>query len=677
MKPQQQKPPAPVAKNLRLAVLFLFLLTALLYAPVRHHEFVTFDDDDYVTENGRVRSGLSADNIHWAFTQSHASNWHPLTWISHMVDCQLWGLDAGGHHVTNALLHCLNSVLLFLLLHSMAGRYWLSAIVAGLFALHPLHVESVAWVSERKDVLSTFFALLTLLAYARYVKESNVKSSKTKSFYILALALFACGLMSKPMLVTLPFALLLLDYWPLARFSNYPSFRLMREKLPFLALTILSCVVTFVVQRNSGATLSLQWIPIPERLANASMSYIGYLSKTFWPADLAVFYPFPGSIVAGRVILSVVLLLFITALAVAGRKSHPWLPVGWFWFLGTLVPVIGIVQVGGQAMADRYSYIPHIGLLVALVWGVADFLSKIRLPRVVLIGATSCILLALTATTFVQLRHWRNSIALFNHAIAVTGGSAPAHHGLGLAYWKLGKVVEAEHHYREALRFNPIFVEAHSNLGFLLYNKNQINEAISQYQEALKVQPTSPDVRNNLGLALMAAGRREEAIALFEQILQSHPDFSKAHNNMGIARLNEGNVNDAIAHYRAALRIAPDSPDVLYNLATALASQQKYDEALIHFQAAMRLSPNDHTLLYSLGNVLAGQGRLNDAVQIYSEFLQLSPNHAAAHFKLGSVLAQLGRRDEAIRHLTQALRLKPDYEAARQQLQALGVTLTQ
>ncbi|MBW1896674.1 MAG: glycosyltransferase family 39 protein, partial [Deltaproteobacteria bacterium] len=456
-------------RRLKVAVLIgLTLLTFLVFWQVTSHEFVIFDDEVYVTQNDEVQKGLSWDGVAWAFTTTHANFWHPLTWLSHMLDCRLFGLNPAGHHLTSLLLHIANTLLLFLVFHRMTGALWPSAFVAALFACHPLHVESVAWVSERKDVLSTLFWMLTLGAYVRYVEHPRGRA------YLLAVVFFSLGLMAKPMLVTLPFVLLLLDYWPLDRLDfgqqshrpgdqaghpGYPKssfFHLLLEKVPFLVLSAVSCIVAYTAQAHGGAIKSSGVFSIDVRIANALISYVSYLEKTFWPHHLAVFYPHPGTWPVWQIAGAGLLLVSISALVLLGMRKKPYLTLGWFWYLGTLVPVIGLVQVGIHAMADRYTYVPLIGVFIMIAWGLQDIAKRWRPQRVVLGLSAAAVICAFTISSARQLNHWQNSSTLFQHALNVTEDNYGAHNNLGLALAQRGKLDEAIDHYLRALEIKPV-----------------------------------------------------------------------------------------------------------------------------------------------------------------------------------------------------------------------------
>jgi len=577
--------------------LLLALVTLLVYLPASRDGFVNYDDQDYVTENSVVQKGLTWTGIKWAFTTGHASNWHPLTWLSHMADCELFGLNPGAHHLVNVLFHTVNAVLLLLLLFRMTGALWPAAFVAALFAWHPLHVESVAWISERKDVLSTFFALLTLLAYARYaqhvtsdmcqVTRTNSASSPVtrhpSRFYWLALLFFALGLMSKPMLVTLPFVMLLLDYWPLHRLSSgtgrpATALHLAWEKWPFFLLTIVSCVVTFLVQsqRSGDAVASLELVPLHYRFCNALVSYGLYLLKMVWPVGLAVFYPLPGHLtwILMAAITSAVILVIISSFVWQAGRAHAYLPVGWLWFLGTLVPVIGLVQVGGAALADRYTYIPSIGVFIAVTFGLCDLADRFQFPKKAI--ATTAVLILATSLILTenQLRYWHDSETLFAHALAVTKNNHVAHVNLGVALEQKGKLNEALAEYRAAEQLAPELYHIHNNLGNLLDNLGHPNEALIEYRWAVLLNPSLPSLHNGEGMILAELGRFDEGLCQFKEASRLDPTYPWAHLEIGKLRLKQGRDAEAIDELRAALRIDPDNFQILAYTAHVLAADE-------------------------------------------------------------------------------------------------------
>jgi protein O-mannosyl-transferase len=578
----------------RWVCLALIAVNLIVYASVRHHDFVNFDDDDYVTANPVVLRGLTWHGVAWAFTTEHAVNWHPLTWLSHMLDVQLYGLDAGAHHLTNLLFHIGNTLLLFGLLHRMTGALGRSAFVAGLFAVHPLHVESVAWVAERKDVLSTLFWMLTLWAYIEYVKRPDLRQSSRRR-YAAVLLFFALGLMAKQMLVTLPLVLLLLDFWPLGRVGIGPNPAggwapardgwatagcLVSEKLPLLALAVASSIATFVIHQRGGAVIILSAIPLQLRIENALVSYVVYIGKMLWPAGLAVLYPYPQSLSAWSVAVAFVTLTGISVAVIWAAPRRPYLPVGWFWYLGTLVPVIGLIQVGDQTIADRYTYIPLIGLFIIVAWGAPDLLvrwplRRVVLPKIALPAAACLVILACAITARGQLEYWEDSTTLWTHTLAVTTRNNIAHNNLGATLADQGKTDEAIAHYSEALRIKSDYADAHNNLGVALADQGKFDEAIAHYSEALRIKPGYSDAHSNLGIALADQGNLDEAIAQFTEALRINPDSAKAHNNLGVALASQGKLDEAIAQFTEALQVKPDYADARNNLELALARRGK------------------------------------------------------------------------------------------------------
>ena len=603
-----------------LVCLFLIVITLAVYWQTRNHEFVSYDDDAYVIENPHVQAGLTRQAIIWSFTTTHVANWHPLTWLSHMMDCQLYGLNPSGHLLTNVLFHLVNTVLLFLLLNRITGASWRSGFVAALFAVHPLHVESVAWVAERKDVLCTLFWLLTMWAYIYYVEKPRLHR------YLLTLLTLGLGLMAKPMLVTLPFVLLLLDYWPLGRFqagpagsndqgqvqvplssvkTRSPSSRLIWEKAPLFVVSLASCVVTFLVQQKGGAVETVEAFPLTIRIGNALVSYVSYMGKMIWPQGLAVFYPHPGTSLPGwQAVAAGLLLIFITIGVIRAGRKRAYLTVGWLWYLGTLVPVIGLVQVGAQALADRYTYVPLIGLFIMISWFIPDLLTGWRHRGIVLGGAAVTVVSALMVCTWMQLQHWKNDITLFEHALKVTANNYLAHDSLGNALAQQGMLEQGIAHYQEALKINPNLVNTHNNLGVALLKRGEINRAIAQYYQALRLKYDSAETHNNLGVALFNLGQLDKAIGHYLTAIKLDPKFSKAHNNLGNALARKGMLDEAISQYFRALELKTNYPEAHNNLGVALAQQGKMDEAIVQFDQALRLKPDYAQARTNLGYAL-------------------------------------------------------------------------
>jgi hypothetical protein len=532
--------PLRARRDARLSIgicLLLAAATVASYASLGDAAFINFDDHEYVYENVHVISGLTWENVAWAFTTTHLANWHPLTWLSHMLDSQLFGLDAGAHHLTNLLLHAANTLLLFLILVRTTGSFWRSGFAAALFALHPLHVESVAWVSERKDVLSTFFWMLTVGSYVRYAGIRSVRS------FLPVCLFFALGLMTKAMLVTLPFALLLFDFWPLRRIEIGPSIAatgtarrklsaLVREKAPLFLLSGISSAITFWVQRSGGAVRSLEVWPFDVRIANAAVAYAQYIAKMFWPAELAVYYPHPGSPPIWELAVSGVLLLAVSLFVLRVVGQRPALAVGWLWYIGTLLPVIGLVQVGSQAAADRYTYVPLIGLFIMLAWGIPESAVRGRHAKLgVAIGVTAS-LAALSLLTRKQVEYWSGSIPLFEHALDVTQNNEVAHFNLALALGLDGRFDEAMVHHEATLRVNPNHEEARYEIGVLLERFGRMDDAIRAYTETLQLYPDHVRARNNLAALYSSAGRLEEAVYHLREALRVDPSDQKVRGNL-------------------------------------------------------------------------------------------------------------------------------------------------
>src|SRR5437016_4534725 len=609
-------------------------ITWLVFGQTLRHKFVTYDDPQYVYENAKVAAGVSLEGVSWAFTHTIAGNWHPLTTVSHMFDCQLYGLKPAGHHFTNVLLHTIAVILLFLVLRQMTGTLWRSAFVASLFAIHPLHVESVAWVSERKDVLSAVFFVLTLGAYVRYVRKPSVGR------YLTVALFFALGLMSKPMLVTLPFVLLLLDYWPLGRirsqrsdvrrqrprlsslaFANQPPRKatarqavvsgLVKEKIPFFALSALSCAATFLAQVYS--TEAIEQLPFMWRLNTAAVSYIAYIWQMFWPARLGAFYPHPNDqLPFWQVLLAIAFLISVSLSAILWRKQQPYIFTGWFWYVVMLVPVIGLIQAGEQARADRYTYLPQIGLYVLIIWGITDLMAPIMMrnsgSRPVATGLRSvtrgsrgvrtngpqgrgykqfcaaiaaAIIIALSWCAFVQTSYWENSEMLWNHTLAITPDNDTAHNNLGYLFLRRGELDRAISHFETALKIRSGNTSAHYNLGGALIEntlasalarKGRLSEAIGHYEKAMKLRPDYGDPYFNLGSVLFQQGRTDEAIAQWQKALATQPNDAGFHTALGDAFLQRGLQKDAIAEYEHAARISPHDPLARNNLAWLLAT---------------------------------------------------------------------------------------------------------
>jgi tetratricopeptide (TPR) repeat protein len=568
--------------------LSLAVLTWLVFGQTLWHDFVNYDDPRYVYENTRITSGLSISGIAWAFTHIHSLNWHPLTTISHMLDCQLYGLKAGWHHFTNVLLHTLAAILLFLALRQMTGAVWRSAFVAAVFAIHPLRVESVAWIAERKDVLSGVFFMLTLLAYVYYVRLPRIAR------YLVMIFVFACGLMSKPMLVTLPFLLLLLDYWPLSRIKGQFWKRLL-EKVPLIALSAVSSLITFLVQK--GAVGRTEELPILERINNAVVSYVLYIWQMLWPVNLAVFYPHPENrLPLWEIVSCLVFLICATAVAIALRKRRPYLITGWLWYLGMLVPVIGLVQVGWQGRADRYTYLPQIGLYIAATWSVADLTVFYRHQRTTLSTAAILVIGALTWCAWVQTSYWRDSERLFRHAAAVTTNNDVADNNLGIVFLGQGKVDEAISLLQTAADLRPDNSPAHENLAKALLQKGRVAEALIHYRKLLELQPDNMEVHNIVGTVLVQQGRVAEGVDEWQKVLTVEPDNGNATSNLAwvLATSPDPSLRNgpkALQLAEQALRISGGRIPILFRtLAAAYAENGRFSEAIQTAQRGIELA---------------------------------------------------------------------------------------
>ena len=574
------EPSENTGSNGAIAGMCVLLVVAVLlvFGQTLRHEFLNFDDDQYFYSNPQVQAGLTWNGVIWAFRTTDASNWHPLTWLSLMFDVELFGTGPAGPHLTNLLLHAANTVLLFLLLRRTTGAYWRSAFVAALFGLHPLHVESVAWVSERKDMLSGLFFMLILLMYARYVqkvengkqkvesieqggKTSNIQhpTSNAQGCYWSAVLIFALGLMSKPMLVTMPFVLLLLDYWPLERFTihdlRFTIRRLAWEKIPFFGLSAISCVVTFVAQKD--AVQPFDRIPMGIRAVNAMVSCVRYLRKMFWPMNLAIPYPYPSHWSFELFWLSAAVFLAAIVFAVWLGRRFPFLITGWFWYLGMLIPVIGLVQVGAQSMADRYTYLPLIGVFIMLVWGTSEVFKRWQLPTPAIWGLALLVLAACTARTLDQLRFWQNTETLFHHTIAVTKGNAVAYYNLGEYYSGKGRLDEAVDDYLNAIQIRPGYDDALNNLGVALAVKGELDEAITRIRESIHYRPDKADAYYNLGNIFVMQHKPDEAASAYTEALRLKSDYPEAHNNLANVLLAQGHRDTAVQHYQEALRLNP------------------------------------------------------------------------------------------------------------------------
>ena len=600
-----------IGLNILICLLLAGSIVAV-YWQTGNFDFVNFDDPIYVKDNPLVKHGLTPDGIKWAFTMVYASNWHPLSWISHMVDVDLFGMRPGMHHLTNVLFHMMDSILLFIVMNRMTGARWRSALAAAIFALHPIHVESVAWISERKDVLSTFFWMLTMLCYHWYVRGPRI------SKYLSVVVIFTLGLMAKPMLVTLPFVLLLLDLWPLKRnelilppVASSSNARqawwpikyqqgvpwLILEKVPLMIIALSVCEETFFAQSIGGAVSSLERLHFASRIQNTITSYVTYLWKMIWPFNLAVFYPYPKHFNIAVVALCFLFLICVTVIVIISLRKFPYLVTGWFWYLGTLIPVIGIVQVGSQSMADRYTYIPSVGIFIIVSWGLADIFRRwIYGGRIVSSILSVGVLGLLSCSTYIQISTWKNSETLFSHALAVTSDNYLAYNNLGVALYNRGDVDGAIQHYQESLKIKSNYINAHCNLGIALAKEKKYTEAFFHYRECLLIEPGYAEAYYNMGVAFSDMGRKDEAIKQYLEALKNNSNHEDAHNNLGLLLAEKGNLDEAIQHYLKALRVNPDNTRTRINLTDALLKKGRVDEALSQVDEAIKSSPRNPNL---------------------------------------------------------------------------------
>jgi protein O-mannosyl-transferase len=639
-------------------IVCLFLVVAILaaYWQLPGHDFLVFDDNKYITQNTHVHEGITWKNIAWAFSNTDFGYWHPLTWLSHMLVFQLVGLKFGMHHLTNLFFHIANTLLLFLVLKRMTGALWQSAFVAAMFALHPLNVESVAWASERKNVLSTFFWMLTIWTYIRYAECPGFYK------YLLVLFVFVLGLMAKPMLVTLPFVLLLLDYWPLCRlnltrlrsdnqeihtsktsgFQKSPLLPLILEKIPLLGFSAICTYLSSLSIQRFGIGISTASVPMKLRIANALVSYVSYIKKMVWPHNLAVFYPYPKTLPLWQVSGAALLLVCISFLALRAAKSKPYLAVGWLWFMGTLVPVIGLVQAGlWPATADRFAYVPLIGLFMGIAWGVPDLVFPWRRRKAGLAVIAATFFPILMATTWLQIRHWQNGVTLFTHNLNVSRNNSLAHNELGNALKQEGKFGKAMFHYSKALEINPNYAEAHNNLGYTLTQQKNYQDAIYHYNKALRIKPTYAEAQNNLGTALLYQGNYQDAIYHYNEALKSNPNYAGVYYNLGKIYLNQGKIEKAILLYRKALELNPEMTQVLYNLSWVLASHK--DEKYRNGEEAVKLAEmlckvtryNQPLALDALASAYAETKRFDAAVLTAKKALKLALLYGPQELALG------------------------------------------
>lgn len=635
----------------------LVAITFAVFGQTLTHGFVNFDDDLYVYDNQMITGGLTLKGIAWAFTHVYTCNWHPLTWISLMFDCQFYGLHPWGYHLTNVCLHAATVILLFLVLREMTGTWWRSAFVAAVFAIHPLRVESVAWVAERKDVLSGLFFMLTLAAYVRYARGPRCLGA-----YGWVAVLFALGLLCKPMLVTLPLVLLLLDYWPLQRAE--PIGKLLLEKLPLLALSAASCVATLFAQ--SEALHLTHMLTMASRLSNALASCAVYLRQMAWPAGLAVLYPYPEAGLPPWVIIcSGLLLASLSTVALWQRTKRPWLLMGWLWYLVMLLPVLGIVQVGGQAHADRYTYLPQIGIGIAVAWLAAEWSAKLHLGRTAVAAFAMVVVAVLAVSAWQQTTFWKNSETLWVNTLKLTENNDIAHYNLGCALTEDGRTDEAIHQYQLALKIKNS-ASAHSSLAGALMKQGKVDDALTQFMYALAIDPKNSEVHAAFGRALLRKGNKEkEAAAHFIRSIQLKPDYARGHFDWATFLLSQGKFDDALAQYQEAVRIDPDDGEFHSGLGKALLHQGRTVEAAAQFQQALQIDSSNAPAQYDFANILLQNNHVDEAIIHYQKAVQIDPGYSQAEANLGAALLQKGDIDSAISHFRRALEIDPSNMAAR------------
>ena len=650
----------------RIGLLVLAALPLLAYLPVGTFDFVFFDDKEYVSANIWVQQGITPETVKWAFSTFYVANWHPLTWLSHMLDVTLFGLSPGLMHMVNLLIHVANIFLLFVFLQKSTHDFWKSFLVALLFGLHPLHVESVAWISERKDLLCAFFYLTALLAYGAYARKPGVVR------YICVLAAFGAGLLAKPMIVTFPFLLLLLDLWPLKRLAigksgpvfhpDHPfafSKNLILEKLPFFLMTALFCLVTIQAQKSGGAVGSFQVYPLLERLGNALSAYLGYVEKTVWPACLCFFYPHHGMPGLARIVGCLVFFSGTFIAAVELAKKHPYVAVGWFWYLGTLVPVIGLVQVGGQAMADRYTYIPQVGLFIAGVWGLGAWAETGRRKKAAVVCAAAVAGACFFVTAF-QVRHWQNSETLFQQALACTANNFVAHNNYGAYLANEGRLKQARDQMNQALAIKSDHAGVHINLGVVASKLGQFHQAAQHYQQALKINPHEPTALKNLGNTYEKLGNLQKAALYYRKAIAEDPKDAAAQYNLGVALTGLGKSVQAENAYRAALKNNPFHTGALNNLAGLLVNRGMLKPACRLFQTALKIDPELTMARDNLAKLEKALKKKQEQGHALAKALEKHPDDPGVHIQMGQVYKSEGNWEKALEHFEKAVKLDPD-----------------
>jgi tetratricopeptide (TPR) repeat protein len=692
----------------------LAIITIITFWQLKDCGFINYDDSMYVYENAYVQSGLNWDNVKQAFSSELAKlsgHWHPVTWLSWMIDYQFFGLNATAYHLVNLFFHVVNTLLLFLLLLRMTKNIWPCAFVAALFAIHPLHVESVAWIAERKDVLSTFFWMLTLGAYSYYVENPGFRR------YFFVLLFFVLGLMAKPMLITLPFVLLLLDYWPLRRFgeinprqkvqtealktvtsdqqkkkskkkntvkeileakkTDHPEYKwsliypLLWEKIPLFVLALLSSIVTYFAAQSAGAVHS-ESIPLFIRIGNAFISYIAYIGKMIWPSNLVVFYPYAKLMIPWQVLGSILLLIAITLVVIWRVKKFPYLAVGWLWYIGTLVPVIGIVQAGSQAMADRYTYIPLIGLFIMLAWGVPELLKKWKYGKEMLFAASALSIVCLSVISWKQVGYWQNNFTLYDHALVVNDNSWLAYDNRGVAYYSQGRYKQAIEDFNRAIEIKPRHEKTYNNRGNAYQTLGGYRQAIDDFNKAIEVKPDFPEAYNNRGNAYLFLGNYKKAIEDMNKAIEIKPDYATAYNSRGNACQALGNYHQAIEDYGRAIENKPRYAEAYYNRGTAYNKLGNYQRAIEDLNRAINLKPDYPEAYVNRGFAYKGLGNYQQAIEDYGSAIQIKPDYTFAYLNRGAAYVNLGNNDMALNDLKMAAKLGD--ENAKKLLKGKGIS---
>jgi len=654
-------------KRAYLSVIFLILACLIAFGTIAGNDFINLDDPGYIIENNIVQSGLNFQNIKWAFTSVVLANWHPLTMISYMLEWQLFGANPAGYHIVSLMLHIGAVIILFLFLYKSTKHFWPSAFAAALFALHPLRVESVAWVAERKDVLSMFFGMACLWAYSSYCEK------RKSSSYLICLILFTLSLLSKPMLVTLPFVMLLLDFWPFHRWQKALQEKgsffqkiqsLIYEKIPFFMITIVSSAITLWAQSKGGAVSSLKNLPFIERLENAFVSYTAYLGKMICPVHLAVFYPFETPLPLLEIVSSAMIIILITFIVLAYTKKLPFLFVGWCWYIGTLIPVIGLIQVGSQAMADRYTYMPSIGIAIMIAWGIPSFMKRMNIKKEILFLASITLLMIFSFLTWLQCGYWKNNFSLYEHALKSTRNNHMAHLSLGLSLSVERKFAEAIYHYNEVLRIIPDDLSTYTFRGIAYSEIGQNLKAIENFDKTVKLRANYADDFNNRGIAYFRLKQNDKAIEDFTKAISSKAEYADAFNNRGAALIKLEQPLRAIKDFSKAIQIKPEFAEAYYNRASVYEKQGQYQNAVNDLNKAIQLKPDIADYYYSRG-IAYGKLEQNDlACRDFNKVIRLKPGNADAYLGRGVCLAKLGQSDLALADFQETIRLKPDYTNA-------------